>query len=134
MGYDSKDLLGGIAGIGSSMLSMQRASALPRIPSVNGTEKALKSGAGISTGAKTDSPEDVKKAGKQFESLLVQQMLQSMWQTVPKGELVSGSNEEDLYRDMFSEALGKEVSENQPMGIADAIVKDINRINERRKK
>jgi Rod binding domain-containing protein len=68
-------------------------------------------------------------AAQQFEALLVQQMLQSMWSTVPKHGLLSGSNEESMYRDMLNEALANSIAEGKGLGIKDVILKDINRIN-----
>lgn len=135
MGYDSKNLIGGLPGLGSSLLSMGKQDAfLSRMGNMAVAEKQLKAKDGISTGPKTDTPEETKKAGKQFEALLIQQMLASMWETVPKDGLVSGGKEEEMYRDMFNEAMGTEISEKQSLGIADAIVKDINKINSHRQK
>jgi len=72
-----------------------------------------------------------EEAAKQFEALLVKQMLDSMWSTVPKGGIVSGSNEESLYRDMFNEALSNSISEGSGIGIKDVILKDFNKINKK---
>jgi Rod binding domain-containing protein len=54
-----------------------------------------------------------------------------MWSTVPKGGIVSGSNEESLYRDMFNEALSNSISEGRGIGIKDVILKDFNKINKK---
>ena len=82
--------------------------------------------------SKHESPEEVKKAATQFESLLVQQMLNAMWETVPKNEML-GSREEDMYRDMLNQAMADNIAENQTIGVRDVIAKDINRINEEKK-
>jgi len=65
-----------------------------------------------------------QKAANQFEGLLLQEMLKAMWQTVPKGGLVSGSREEELYRDMLNEALSESISEGQGIGIKDVVLKE----------
>jgi Rod binding domain-containing protein len=54
-----------------------------------------------------------------------------MWSTVPKGGLVSGSNEEALYRDMFNEALSNSISEGKGIGIKNVILNDFNRLNKK---
>lgn len=82
--------------------------------------------------SKADSPEEVKKAATQFESMLLQQMLNAMWTTVPKSEL-TGSKEEEMYRDMFNQSLADDIADKQSIGIRDVIAKDINRINSREK-
>jgi len=81
--------------------------------------------------SKTPLTKQHEEAAQQFEALLVKQMLDSMWSTVPKGGIVSGSNEESLYRDMFNEALSNSISEGRGIGIKDVILKDFNRFNKK---
>lgn len=75
---------------------------------------------------KLPASQDPKQAAQQFEALLVQEMLKSMWSTVPKGELLSGSNEERMYRDMLNEALADSISQGKGIGIKDVILKEFN--------
>jgi flagellar protein FlgJ len=70
-------------------------------------------------------------AAQQFEALLVQQMLESMWSTVPQNGLLSGSNEEAMYRDMLNEALASSISEGKGLGVKDVILKDFNKLNKK---
>jgi flagellar protein FlgJ len=78
---------------------------------------------------KTPLTKNPQEAAKQFEALLVKEMLESMWSTVPKGGMLSGSNEESLYRDMFNEALANSISEGKGIGVKDVILKDFKRLN-----
>lgn len=83
-----------------------------------------------SNGAK--SPEEIKKAATQFEALLVQQMLKSMWATVPHQEgSITGSKEEETYRDMLQEAMAKDIAEKSSLGVADVIARDMQQIEAR---
>ena len=77
--------------------------------------------------AALDPKEEAKiaDAAEQFEALLVQQMFNSMWQAIPQEGLLSGSNEEALYRDMFNQALAESLSKNQSLGIKDVIMKEM---------
>lgn len=70
-------------------------------------------------------------AAQQFEALLVQQMLESMWSTVPKKGLLSGSNEEAMYRDMLNEALATSIAEGKGLGIKDVILSDFNKVKKK---
>jgi flagellar protein FlgJ len=72
------------------------------------------------------NPEKAKaeKAATDFESLMLHQMLNEMWKTVPKDSLLGGSNEEAQYRDMYTEALAKEIAEKQSIGVKDVLMKD----------
>jgi flagellar protein FlgJ len=77
----------------------------------------------------TPASQDPVKASEQFEGMLVKQLLDSMWQTVPKGELLSGSQEEGLYRDMLNEAVATSISEGRGIGVKEVILRDINKLS-----
>jgi flagellar protein FlgJ len=68
-----------------------------------------------------------EKVAQQFEALLLKQMIDSMWKTVPKEGLLSGSHEESLYRDMWNEAVATSISEGRGIGVRDVILRDINK-------
>ena len=63
-----------------------------------------------------------EKAATDFEALLLQQMVQSMWKSVPSDGMLSGSSEEAMYRDMLSEQFAQELAKNQSMGLRDAVL------------
>jgi len=78
--------------------------------------------------AKLPETKDPVAAATQFEALLTHELLKSMWQTVPKGGLLSGSSEEQTYRDMLHEALANSIAEGRGIGIKEVILKDIKAI------
>ena len=82
--------------------------------------------------AKLPASQDPKQAAQQFEALLVQEMLKSMWATVPQGELLSGSHEEKMYRDMLNEAVASSIAEGKGMGIKETILKDLDGLGKKR--
>lgn len=82
--------------------------------------------------AKLPASQDTKQAAQQFEALLVQEMLKSMWATVPQGELLSGSHEEKMYRDMLNEAVASSISEGRGIGIKEVILKDLDGLSKKR--
>ncbi len=73
--------------------------------------------------------QDPEKAAEQFESMLVKQMMDSMWSAVPKEGLLSGSNEESMYRDMLNEAVANSIAQGKGIGVKDVILKDIKRLS-----
>ena len=73
--------------------------------------------------------EEIRNVATQFESLLLQQMLKSMWATVPSEGIMGGSREEEYYRDMLTEGLAESMAENQSIGVRDVIIKDLNRLD-----
>jgi Rod binding domain-containing protein len=70
----------------------------------------------------------VDEAARNFEALLLHQMLKSMWESVPAGGLFGDSNEAQMYRDMFNEALADSISEGQGIGVRDMVAKDLKRL------
>ena len=68
-----------------------------------------------------------KKAATDFEALLLQQMVQSMWKSVPSEGMLSGSSEEAMYRDMLSEQFAQELAKNQSMGLKDAVLGEMSK-------
>lgn len=97
-----------------------------QLSKLNGlAENAQKLQAATASGkANAASSAEQKKAAEQFEALLLQQMMGAMWQTVPKGGLLTGGNEERYYRDMLSEALANNVSKGQGIGIKDVVLRE----------
>lgn len=82
------------------------------------------------TGAKP-SLNDPAQAAVQFEALILQEMMKSMWKTVPDGGVLSGSREEETYRDMLNEAVAQSIASGKGVGIKDVIAKDINKLEKK---
>jgi flagellar protein FlgJ len=96
------------------------------------TEKATALGKStMSKGAAHEK--EIEKAGTQFEALLVHEMLKSMWASVPKDGMLSGSHEEELYQDMFQEQMATTIAEHQSIGVKDVVISDIKRTEARKK-
>lgn len=83
-----------------------------------GAEKALQK-------SEPSSEKEIKDASKDFEALLVQQMLASWWKTVPSGGGISNSREEELFRDMLNQELAQQIAENDSLGIKDTIAREM---------
>lgn len=71
------------------------------------------------------TPEAIKKAATDFEALLLHQMMNSMWSTVPKDTLFGQGNEDEIYRDMYTDAVTKDIAEKQGLGIKEVIIKEL---------
>ncbi len=69
--------------------------------------------------------EEAVKAATQFEGLLLKQMLDSMWNTVSKDTLLGSGQEEKMYRDFYTDAVAKDISEKQSLGIKDVILREL---------
>jgi flagellar protein FlgJ len=74
---------------------------------------------------------DPKEAAEQFEALILQEMLKSMWQTVPQDGVLSGSNEEATYRDMLNQAIAESVARGRGVGIKEVIANDISKLQKK---
>lgn len=77
------------------------------------------------------APEQAEVAATQFEAMLLKQMIGAMWQTVPEGKLLSGSNEEAIYRDMLSQTLADNIAESQSIGVKASVLRELKSKNGR---
>ena len=75
----------------------------------------------------TKRQEKLRKACKDFEAIMLQQMLKTMRQSIPKGGLVDQSHASDLYRSMQDEELAKAMANGRGTGLADFLYKRITR-------
>ncbi|MEW6426961.1 MAG: rod-binding protein [Thermodesulfobacteriota bacterium] len=70
--------------------------------------------------------EDVlKKACRDFEALLIEQMIATMRSSVPKGGLMDGGFAEEMLQPMQDERMAKELAEHGGFGLADAMYRQI---------
>ncbi len=91
-------------------------------PDVHKVKRAAQQG--VENNTKPKSPAEMEKAATDFEALLLQDMFKSMWETVPKDGMLSGSREEASYRDMLNEALANNIAKGKSIGIKDVILKE----------
>lgn len=71
----------------------------------------------------------VDKAARQFEGMLLHEMLKSMWSTVQKSDFIGGSeNQDDMFRDMMNQAVADTIAEGEGIGIREVITKDIRKL------
>lgn len=79
--------------------------------------------------AGTSSKADAKlhKACRDFEAMLVSQMLGEMRQTVQKTDLFGSSEKEEMFQGMLDNEIAKDVSQNGSMGIGDILYRQISR-------
>jgi len=74
--------------------------------------------------AKSQSPEALRAAARQFESLFTQMMLKSMRDASPKDSLF-GSDQQDFYQDMFDSQMANQLSKGKGIGLADVLVRQL---------
>lgn len=77
-----------------------------------------------------DRAKEIESAASQFEALLLHQMLSEMWKTVPRSQeagygLLSGSKEEEYFRDLFTEGLSDTLAKGQGIGIKQVIAREM---------
>jgi flagellar protein FlgJ len=88
---------------------------------------AASPGASIAAGNAPNRAEKLDKAAEDFEALLLQQMMQSMWSSVPSGGMFAGGKEEEFYRDMLNQQLASEIAHSQSLGIKQMLSDDMKR-------
>lgn len=83
-----------------------------------------KSSVGSQATSADASNERARETAEKFEALLLQTMLKAMRKTTP-GNTLFGSDQADMYLDMFDKQIAAGVSESSSLGIADAIYRQL---------
>ena len=76
------------------------------------------------------SGSDLESVAKDFESLMIQKMMESMRKTVIKSDLLE-SFSSDMYESMLDEELAKEISKGPGLGLKDMMLKELSRIQDK---
>jgi flagellar protein FlgJ len=81
--------------------------------------------AGLKAQAREQDPAALQKAARQFESLMLQQMLKAMRAATPGEDALGGSEQGSFYRDMFDQQLAVQLSRGKGIGLADMMVRQL---------
>jgi peptidoglycan hydrolase FlgJ len=83
--------------------------------------------AALKNDAKTQAPTALQEAARQFESLFTQMLLKSMRDANRSfGEdSLFGSDQADLYQDMFDDQIAMQMSKGKGLGLADMLVRQL---------
>lgn len=73
--------------------------------------------------AASQSPEALREAAKQFESLFTSMLLKSMRAASPGDPFAS--DQQDFYQDMFDQQLAAQLSKGKGLGLADVLVRQL---------
>jgi peptidoglycan hydrolase FlgJ len=84
-----------------------------------------------SLGSKTAkmSEEEMRDVAKQFEGMVVRQLLKEMRKTVPNDGLIERSFATEMYTDIADDHLANQMSENKGVGIGDMIYEELKERN-----
>lgn len=80
--------------------------------------------AGLRAKAQQNDPEALRAAAKQFEGLMLQQMLKSM-RAASIGDDVLGGEQVQFFQEMFDQQLAKDLSNGRGLGLADMMVRQL---------
>jgi flagellar protein FlgJ len=83
--------------------------------------------ASLKNDAKAQAPTALKEAARQFESLFTQMLLKSMREANKSfGEdSLFGSDQADMYQDMFDDQIAMQMSKGKGLGLADMLVRQL---------
>lgn len=81
--------------------------------------------AGLKAQAREQDPAALLKTAKQFESLMLQQMLKAMRAATPGEDALGGGEQTNFYRDMFDQQLAVTLSSGKGVGLADMMVRQL---------
>jgi flagellar protein FlgJ len=73
------------------------------------------------------SPESLREATQQMESLFITQLMKSMRGTVPASHLLSSGKGEQLFREMLDQELAGRVAQSGGFGIGEMLYQQLSR-------
>jgi len=76
--------------------------------------------------AAAHNPQALKEAAQQFESLFTGMVLKSM-REANFGDSLFGSDQADMYQDMYDDQIASEISKGRGLGLADMLVQQLRR-------
>lgn len=74
--------------------------------------------------ARSDSPQALREAARQFEALFLQQMLKSM-REASAGEGLMDNDQSRLFQGMYDQQLGIELSKDRGLGLAETLMRQL---------
>jgi flagellar protein FlgJ len=92
------------------------------------TEKNLERMRGQSNFGKAGSEKDMEKVARDFESVFINKLFESMRKAIPKSGLFD-SSALDMFQSMTDQEMAKEMSKRKGMGIGEMVYQDLSRID-----
>jgi peptidoglycan hydrolase FlgJ len=92
------------------------------------TEKNLEGMRNKSKFGQIDSEKDMEKVARDFESVFVNKLLESMRKAIPKSGLLD-SSAINMYQSMMDQGMAKNMSERKGMGLGEMVYKDLSRLD-----
>ena len=92
------------------------------------TDKNLQRLRGQSEFGKGASQKEMEKVARDFESVFINKLFESMRKAIPKSDLLD-SSAMDMYQTMMDQEMAKEMSKQKGMGIGEMVYNDLSRMN-----
>ncbi len=74
-----------------------------------------------------NSPKELQKATEDFEAVLLNMVLKSMWKTIQKSDLFEKNNSTQIYEGLMLSSLSEEMARNGGMGISKVLYKQLSK-------
>jgi len=92
------------------------------------TDKNLQRLRGQSEFGKGASQKEMEKVARDFESIFINKLFESMRKAIPKSDLLD-SSAMDMYQTMMDQEMAKEMSKQKGMGMGEMVYNDLSRMN-----
>ena len=92
------------------------------------TDKNLERLRSKSEFGKGASKKEMEKVARDFESVFINKLFESMRKAIPKSDLLD-SSAMDMYQTMMDQEMAKEMSKQKGMGMGEMVYNDLSRMN-----
>ncbi len=77
---------------------------------------------------KVGSEEEMEKVARDFESIFINKLFETMRKAIPKSGLLE-SHSMDMYQSMMDQEMAKELSKRKGMGMGEMVYNDLSKMN-----
>jgi flagellar protein FlgJ len=98
---------------------------------LNPSPKGSQAVQGPKRGAEVSNNDKLRQACRDFESILTQQMMQQMRQTVPENSLFSGGRAEEIYTSMMDGEMAKTFAQGRGLGLSEVMYRQLSALQDK---
>ena len=92
---------------------------------ISNTQMPVTTQAAVMAPHATNDAATAKKVSKQFEGVLISQMLNDMFEGVSTGGMFGGGPGEEMFRSLMIDEYGKQVAAQGGLGLSDHITREL---------
>ncbi len=79
-------------------------------------------------GRQEENPEGLRRAARDFEAMLAQQLLRGMLSSLPSGGMLGHGANAEMYEDLLEQSLARVMADRGALGVGDLLLRQLARV------